>query len=78
MVSGTNSCVPSFFGIQGVELFQGGRVLVSVAGPSFLSLLQLSAVHWRRDRHEATDRATRGSLIISVSGPLSPYSPRRS
>lgn len=50
MVSGTNSCVPSFFGFQGVELFQGGRVLISVAGPSFLSLLQLSAVHWRKVR----------------------------
>lgn len=36
MVSGTSSCVLSFFGCQGVEVFQGERVLISVAGsPSF-------------------------------------------
>lgn len=71
MVSGTNSCVLSFFGFQGVEVFQGRRVLISVAGPSFLSLLQLSAVHLRKVRDTRL-------LIVLHEAPYSRLSPRLS
>ena len=64
MVSGTNSCVPSFFGIQGVELFQGSRVfkfLLRVLFPFPCFTFCCSPAE--SQRHEVTDRATRGSLI---------------